>query len=150
MPMESCLMGSWIYFKAERIVKITDKSDTAVLVENPMENSFYEYSMEDTLGLSTITQMHCLNSHLIIEGRRINPKTDAQANVKRLVVLTHGGEKSFIYKRILTSYNFMDNLITNPTKEIKQVSESDEHIYINYIEAANSNLITLVINKKGP
>ena len=149
-PVHSCLLGDWVYF-------VPNDDKAGIIVENPLENSWYTYSMADDVGFKKIQNLICLRDHIAVVGTchdDFNKLSDKSKDQTRIVLLTHGGERSFLYNRVLTSHNFAAD-ISKP-KAIKHVSESDHDIFITYTEkesattSTEGNYKTIVMNKKGP
>jgi hypothetical protein len=142
-------MGDWVYFTPK-----TTTGNGPLIIENPFEYSWFNYTQQAHLGLKTVENMICLKNHVAVIGLchdDFNTLKDKTVPLKRIVILAHGGERSYLYKRILTSHNFVKD--QTKAKTIKHVSESMGFIYVTYTETESSGQSayqTIVINKAGP
>lgn len=157
-PLHSCILGDWVYFVPEIPTTSTQTNDTIkIIVENPLQNSWYKYNMEDDTGLKTIDKLVCLRNHIAVIGTchdNFNKLTDKTKEQSRIVILSHGGESSYLYNRLLTSHNFAENI--DKPKVFKHISESKDYIFVTYTEKESAKnttegkFRTLVLNKHGP
>lgn len=73
--------------------------------------------------------------------------TFASQNVPRLVIISQGGENSSMFRRILTSHNFLD--LAGIDSPIFVITESETNIFVGYKETPQSPWKNLQINKRA-